>query len=67
MENARDAAWTAAENFARRKHIGPFARKPATPEMKRKQLQAFLRAGHGWDLAREFVGAGPDEEPDPFD
>ncbi|MEP7349097.1 MAG: regulatory protein RecX [Sphingorhabdus sp.] len=56
-----DSAFTAAENFARRKRIGPFASEATTPEKRQKQLQAFLRAGHGFDLARRFVGAEPGE------
>jgi regulatory protein len=59
MKEAEDGAWRAAENFARRKRIGPFANAVATPELKQKQFQAFLRAGHGWELARRFVQAEP--------
>jgi regulatory protein len=67
MNEAQDGAWTAAENFARRKRIGPFGASIASPELKQKQLQAFLRAGHGWELARRFVQGEPGktmEEPD---
>jgi regulatory protein len=56
---AQDGAWISAENFARRKRIGPFATEMASPEVKQKQLQAFLRAGHGWELAQRFVKAEP--------
>jgi regulatory protein len=61
MHEAQDGAWRSAENFARRKRIGPFATQIATPELKQKQLQAFLRAGHGWEHARRFVQAEPGE------
>ena len=61
METAKDGAWSAAENFARRKHIGPFAKGEATLELKQKQLQGFMRAGHAWDIARAFVNAAPGE------
>jgi regulatory protein len=56
------SSFTAAENFARRKRIGPFASELALPEKRQKQLQAFLRAGHGFELARRFVQAEPGEE-----
>jgi regulatory protein len=59
MTEAQNGAWISAENFARRKRIGPFASEIASPELKQKQLQAFLRAGHGWELARRFVQAEP--------
>ncbi len=62
MNEAQDGAWASAENFARRKRIGPFASAIATPELKQKQLQAFLRAGHGFDIARRFIQAEPGEE-----
>ena len=56
------SAFTAAENFARRKRIGPFATDAATPEKRQKQLHAFLRAGHDFTLARRFVDATPGED-----
>jgi regulatory protein len=65
--NARDeaeaAAWQSAENFARRKRIGPFAKEFAPPELRQKQLQAFLRAGHSYDLAKVFVRSEPGSFP----
>lgn len=57
-----ESAFTAAENFARRKRIGPFASEIASPEKQYRQLQGFLRAGHRFDLARRFVRAEPGEE-----
>jgi regulatory protein len=63
--NAREEAdrsrFAAAENFARRKRIGPFAKEAAPPEKRQKQLRAFLRAGHAFDLAKRFVYADPEE------
>lgn len=59
MDEAQDGAWISAQNFARRKRMGPFASEMASPELKQKQLQAFMRAGHGWELARRFVEAEP--------
>ena len=57
----RDNQWQAADNFARKKHIGPYAKKPATSEQKQKQLGAFLRAGHDMKIAQKFVQADGDD------
>jgi regulatory protein len=62
-----ESAYASAAAFARRKRIGPYAAMAASPEVKRKQLAAFLRAGHNFDLARRFVEAGIGEEPAPID
>ena len=57
-----DSIFTAAENFARRKRIGPFAQEAAPAEKRNKQLNAFLRAGHSFELAKRFVYAEPGDE-----
>ena len=57
-----ESIFSAAENFARRKRCGPFAQDPAPPEKRHKQLNAFLRAGHSFDLAKRFVYAEPGDE-----
>lgn len=57
-----ESAFTSAQNFARRKRLGPYASEVAPPDKQHKQLQAFLRAGHGFDIARRFVRAEPGEE-----
>ena len=54
-----DSIFTAAENFARRKRLGPFAQEAAPQEKRNKQLNAFLRAGHSFELAKRFVYAEP--------
>jgi len=54
-----NAAFTSAQTFARRKRIGPYASEIASPEKRQKQLAAFMRAGHGFDLAKQFVFAEP--------
>jgi len=54
--------WDAARTYARKKSIGPFAAEPADQDKCRKQLQAFIRAGHGFDIASRFVFAKPGEE-----
>lgn len=58
-ETMADGAFEAALNFARRKRIGPFAMETASPELRQKQFAAFIRAGHGFELARRFVEAEP--------
>jgi regulatory protein len=60
-EHMAESAFAAAENFARRKRLGPFANEPALPDKRHKQLQAFLRAGHGFEVAKRFVYAVPGE------
>jgi regulatory protein len=56
--------WQSADRFAQRKRIGPYAAEPASPELRQKQLQGFLRAGHDFELAKLFVNAGPGETPE---
>ncbi|PHR15706.1 MAG: RecX family transcriptional regulator [Sphingopyxis sp.] len=53
--------WVAAEKFARKRKIGPYAESQQDPDKCRKQLQAFLRAGHDFELASRFVFAKPGE------
>ena len=54
--------WVAADKFARKRKIGPYAESRQDADQCRKQLQAFLRAGHDFELANRFVSAGPGEE-----
>jgi regulatory protein len=63
-EESEAARWDAADRFARRKRIGPYAEAKAAPDLQQKQLQAFLRAGHNFDLAKAFVRAEPGAIPD---
>ena len=62
QQEASDQAAVSAIAFARRKRIGPFASEPAAPERRQKQLQAFIRAGHDFALARSLVFADSMEE-----
>lgn len=57
----RDNQWQAADNFARKKRIGPYANEPASRELQQKQLGAFLRAGHDIKIAQKFIQADSDE------
>lgn len=61
-EAGRHQAVTAALAFARRKRIGAFASAPADPDKRRRQLQAFIRAGHDFALARAIVFADSMEQ-----
>jgi regulatory protein len=61
LETSNAARWESADRFARRKRIGPYATEAASPELRQKQMQAFLRAGHGFDIAKTFVRAEPGE------
>ena len=54
--------WEAARTYARKKSIGPFASVRADQDKCHKQLQAFLRAGHAFDIASRFVFAQPGEK-----
>jgi len=54
--------WAAADKFARKRRIGCYAESEQDADTCRKQLQAFLRAGHDYDLASRFVFARPGEE-----
>ncbi len=60
---ARQGAWAAADIFARRKRIGPYAHELPDMKVREKQLAAFLRAGHSMDMARRWVDAAPGEIP----
>jgi regulatory protein len=64
-EASESESWQAADRFARRKRIGPYAPEIAAPELQQKQLQAFLRAGHSFDVAKAFVRAAPGEQIEP--
>ncbi len=55
-------SWIAADKFARKRRIGPYAETEQEADICRKQLQAFLRAGHDFDVASRFVFAKPGEE-----
>jgi regulatory protein len=59
---AESERWQAADRFAKRKRIGPYATLIAPPELQQKQLQAFLRAGHGFEIAKKFVRAEPGDD-----
>ena len=64
FDHDKEAAFIAAETFARRRRIGPFARKQADDAARRKAMSAMIRGGHDFGLARLFVDAAPGEIPE---
>jgi regulatory protein len=56
--------WIAAERYARRKRIGPYASAVPDPKQREKAIAAFLRAGHSYAIARRWVDAAPGEVPE---
>lgn len=56
--------WIAAERFARRKRIGPYAQERPDPKQREKWIAAFLRAGHSYATARRWTDAAPGEVPE---
>lgn len=56
--------WIAAERYARRKRVGPYARAVPDPKQREKAIAAFLRAGHSYAIARRWVDAAPGEVPE---
>ncbi|MDB5713133.1 MAG: hypothetical protein JWO15_530 [Sphingomonadales bacterium] len=63
FDHDADAAFAAAETFARRRRIGPFATVAADEAARRKALSAMIRGGHDFSLARRFAEAAPGEIP----
>jgi regulatory protein len=61
--HTQSEAWTAAERFARRKRLGPYAQARPDPKQREKWVAAFLRAGHSYETARRWTDAAPGEPP----
>lgn len=57
----------AAVAYARRKRIGPFAAEKPSPELRRKQFAAMVRAGHSFELVRSILGAEDEDALDQLD
>lgn len=57
-------SWSAADRFARRKRIGPYAQERPDPGRREKWIAAFLRAGHDYATTRLWVDAAPGEVPE---
>jgi regulatory protein len=54
-----EGAVASALAFARRKRFGPYAPAPLNAPARQKAMAAFLRAGHGFDLARRLLDLPP--------
>jgi regulatory protein len=71
LNAARDStavgAWQAALDFARRRRIGPFAAERPDRDGRQKALAALLRAGHGFDHARQIIDSMPGCVPEQDD
>lgn len=63
----QNEAWTAADRFARRKRIGPYAQERPDPKQREKWIATFLRAGHSYATARRWTDAAPGEMPEAED
>lgn len=59
-------SWEAADRFARRKLVGPYAKEQPGRAECQKLLQVFLRAGHSFEIASKFVFAKPGEHIDQY-
>lgn len=57
VEEAGHGAIDAAIALARRRRFGPFGAGAADPDVRRKQIAAMIRAGHGFDVAKRIVSA----------
>lgn len=64
LAGAADESWAAAEVFARRKRIGPYAAGVPDRPLREKQIAAFVRAGHDFATAARWVDAAPGEMPE---
>jgi regulatory protein len=60
-------SWAAADRFARRKRLGPYATARPDPKQREKWIAAFLRAGHSYATARRWTDAAPGDVPEKDD
>lgn len=61
---ARAQRVNAALHFARRRRLGPFAKRRAEREEREHALAAMIRAGHGLALSRAILSLEPGSEFD---
>lgn len=62
-----DAAHAAAASYARRKRIGAYGASVTDLKTRQKQFASMIRAGHSFDLAKQFVNAvASDAESEDF-
>lgn len=68
IDRSTSAALEIALRFARRRRLGPFAaHKASDPKERQKAIAAFIRAGHGFDLARRLVALDPEPDCDVYE
>ena len=62
-ESVGDVELAAACTWARKRRLGPWSREPVTdPDLRRKQLARFGRAGFNYGTAKRVLEASdPDE------
>ncbi|HEX7855957.1 MAG TPA: RecX family transcriptional regulator [Sphingobium sp.] len=63
LDRSRRESWRAADTFARKRRIGPYAERKVEREGRQKQIAAFVRAGHDFATAALWVDAAPGEPP----
>jgi regulatory protein len=59
VDDGEDAGFQAALRFARRRRLGPFS--TGKPKEHEKQMAAFARAGHEYEVAAKVLKLNPDE------
>lgn len=64
LDRSRATSWHAADSFARKRRIGPYAARKVEREERQKQIAAFVRAGHDFATAARWVDAAPGEMPE---
>lgn len=62
---SRETAREAALRFARRKRIGPFGPNPLDRRDSERAMAAMIRAGHGFELAKQVLSLPPDFDSEP--
>jgi regulatory protein len=63
-ELAATDAYASALRFARRRSLVPFSSRKPEPRDRQRAIEAMIRAGHGFGLARTIVDLEPGEIPD---
>lgn len=63
LSQSTQESWHAANIFARRKRLGPYAQEPVAREDRQKHIAAFIRAGHAFATATLWVDAEPGHLP----
>ncbi len=56
-----ESIWQAAMTFARRKRLGPFGAPLEDQKARARAMAAFIRAGHGAEIARKILATDKDD------